>query len=462
MNLPDLFPTEYDTERSDITVSVDSFNESGLYRIVQEFTKSKYDLVPIELKVWFVFLSKLKDYKNQTDIVYTLDPLEMADTIGLPKRKARAKKVIEVFESLMSKKIKIENKDIVDDNGVPTIYISHFLSTVYYNAKTKKLHVRMVPELHRLLFNFAKSIESVGVDLKNILSLKRTASIRLFIAIKDMDERNVRSISIEDFKEIIDCDSYPEFKELKRRVIKPVESDIRENTDYKEFSISDNGSKGRKATTLFFDMKDSDKERIETKARRNAMLDTFKTAAPSVRMKLSMASDKLLSVLEQAVFVGFDINYLSKIPLEKEGLVIENIMSALDWIYKQTSEKNKTFSADERGRLIHSAIMTNKANVVDVQEDNREKLVLTSETDSSTIEAMYMAAARKYVKAMSNNDYMAFAVNNQRDIERIYKQKFDLNELLKRDGRKSAYKLLVKYIVLLATKNQIDLGIKIK
>ena len=462
MNLPDLFPTEYDTERSDITVSVDSFNESGLYRIVQEFTKSKYDLVPIELKVWFVFLSKLKDYKNQTDIVYTLDPLEMADTIGLPKRKARAKKVIEVFESLMSKKIKIENKDIVDDNGVPTIYISHFLSAVYYNAKTKKLHVRMVPELHRLLFNFAKSIESVGVDLKNILSLKRTASIRLFIAIKDMDERNVRSISIEDFKEIIDCDSYPEFKELKRRVIKPVESDIRENTDYKEFSISDNGSKGRKATTLFFDMKDSDKERIETKARRNAMLDTFKTAAPSVRMKLSMASDKLLSVLEQAVFVGFDINYLSKIPLEKEGLVIENIMSALDWIYKQTSEKNRTFSADERGRLIHSAIMTNKANVVDIQEDNREKLVLTSETDSSTIEAMYMAAARKYVKAMSNNDYMAFAVNNQRDIERIYKQKFDLNELLKRDGRKSAYKLLVKYIVLLATKNQIDLGIKIK
>ena len=166
--------------------------------------------------------------------------------------------------------------------------------------------------------------------------------------------------------------------------------------------------------------------------------------------------------MEQAVFVGFDINYLSKIPLEKEGLVIENIMSALDWIYKQTSEKNKTFSADERGRLIHSAIMTNKANVVDIQEDNRERLVLTSETDSSTIEAMYMAAARKYVKAMSNNDYMAFAVNNQRDIERIYKQKFDLNELLKRDGRKSAYKLLVKYIVLLATKNQIDLGIKIK
>lgn len=465
MNLPELFPTEIDTHEQPLQVSVDYLDEDSLYRIVKEFTKAKYELTALETKTWFIFLSEMKEFRNQNDIIYEINPVEIADMLKLPKRRARSKKVIDTFKSLMKKSIEIENKEVVDKYGNPTLFASTFFATVYYNAKKERLYVRMVPELHKLLFNFVKSIESVGIDLKNILSLKRTTSIRVFIAFKDMDDRNINSISIEDFKKIADSENYTEFRDIKKRIILPVESDIRENTDYKDFNISYNGGKGKgcKTTTLFFEMKDSNRDRIEAREKRENMLDSFRKAPPSVKLRLRELQDKTLSVLEQALFLGFDMNYLTKIPLEKEGLIVENILSTMDWIYKQTNDYNKTFSADERGRLIYSAIMKNKANVaIDEPQNSQEKLVLTSETDSSTLEAMYLAAARKYVKALSNNDFMTFAVNNQHDIERIFRTKLDLNDLLKRDGRKAAYKLLVRYVVLLATKNQLDIGIKVK
>ena len=75
---------------------------------------------------------------------------------------------------------------------------------------------------------------------------------------------------------------------------------------------------------------------------------------------------------------------------------------------------------------------------------------------------MYVAAARKYVKSLSNNEYMNFAVNNRDHIRAIFHKELVLNDLLKRDARKAAYKLLVKYVVLLATKNQLDIGLTVK
>ena len=462
MNLPEPYYSNDVTNQSPTMISLDSFKESGFYRIVQEFMKAKYGLSLMELKVWLVFISQMKEFRNQENIVYTLDPIEIADILHINVRKARSKMIVETFKSLVKKTIEIENKAVVDKHGQHAMFISGYFASALYNPKDGLIRVRMVPELHKLLFNYVKDMESVGINLQDLLSLKKTVSIRVFIALMNLEERGINSISIEDFRQIINSEAYDKFYELKRRVIGPVETDIRTNTSYKEFSFSDNSSQGKKATTLFFELKDTNRERLEAKARRDSMLETFRNAPPSVRIKLKELTDKTLSALEHAVFLGFDMGYLAKIPLDKEGLVVENIYSAMDWIHDQVKRYNKTFSADERGRLIYSAIMKNKANVVDTKEEKQERLVLTSETDTSTLEAMYLAAARKYVKSMSNNDYMTFAVNNQRDIERLFRQRFDLNDLLKRDGRKSAYKLLIKYIVLLATKNQIDLGIQVK
>ena len=322
----------------------------------------------------------------------------------------------------------------------------------------------MSPELHHILFNFAKDIESVGIDLKDIISLKRTASIRIFIALKNLAERGINAMSIDDLKDILDNHTYA-YKDMKRYILKPAIADISENTSFKEFNITDDHKNGTKASTIFFEMKDLTKEKKEIAAERYSLMETFKDAPPSVKSRLKKLRNDTLDKLALAIFSGFDKNYLPKIPLEKEGQVTENILSALDYIHKKTKFENKTFSADERGRLIYSAIIKNKAKVADtssVKPDEDNILVLRSETDTSTLEAMYVAAARKYVKSLSNNEYMNFAVNNRDHIRAIFHKELVLNDLLKRDARKAAYKLLVKYVVLLATKNQLDIGLTVK
>ena len=123
----------------------------------------------------------------------------------------------------------------------------------------------MSPELHHILFNFAKDIESVGIDLKDIISLKRTASIRIFIALKNLAERGINAMSIDDLKDILDNHTYA-YKDMKRYILKPAIADIRENTSFKEFNITDDHKNGTKASTIFFEMKDLTKEKKEIAA----------------------------------------------------------------------------------------------------------------------------------------------------------------------------------------------------
>lgn len=453
-----------DESEAPVQVQVNFMGEKGFYRIVQEFTKSKYALTPTEIKTWFIFLSKMKEFRNQTNIVYTIDPKEIADILELSTRRARNKVVIDAFRSLAKKSIEIENKGIQNKYGEHPLFVANFFSTVFYDIHSRQLYIRMSPELHHILFNFAKDIESVGIDLKDIISLKRTASIRIFIALKNLAERGINAMSIDDLKDILDNHTYA-YKDMKRYILKPAIADIRENTSFKEFNITDDHKNGTKASTIFFEMKDLTKEKKEIAAERYSLMETFKDAPPSVKSRLKKLRNDTLDKLALAIFSGFDKNYLPKIPLEKEGQVTENILSALDYIHKKTKFENKTFSADERGRLIYSAIIKNKAKVADtssVKPDEDNIFVLRSETDTSTLEAMYVAAARKYVKSLSNNEYMNFAVNNRDHIRAIFHKELVLNDLLKRDARKAAYKLLVKYVVLLATKNQLDIGLTVK
>lgn len=464
MELPSLFVPKDDTLEKPISVSVNFSEEKGSYRIVQEFTKSKYSLTPTEVKTWFIFLSKMKEYRNQDNIVYNVNPIEIADMLGYSTDRARVKAVVKTFVSLSKKSIEIENKEIQNEYGEHPVFAANFFSTVFYDIKKRRLFLRMSPELHYLLFNFVKDIESVGIDLKDILSLKKTTSIRVFIALKNLAERGVNAMSIEDFKNIVDNHSYV-YKDMKRYLIKPIINDIRNNTSFKEFNITDDYRNGVKATTIFFEMKDLVKEEKESAAERYSLLETFKDAPPSVKIRLKKLRNDTLDKLALAIFAGFDMGYLSKIPLEKEGQVTENILSALDYIHKKIEYENKSFSADEKGRLIYSAITKNKAKVVDPSEQKKDDdniLVLRSETDTSTLEAMYLAAARKYVKSLSNNEFMTFAVNNKDHIRAVFHKDLILNDLLKRDGRKAAYKLLVKYVILLATRNQLDIGLTVK
>ena len=187
-----------DESEAPVQVQVNFMGEKGFYRIVQEFTKSKYALTPTEIKTWFIFLSKMKEFRNQTNIVYTIDPKEIADILELSTRRARNKVVIDAFRSLAKKSIEIENKGIQNKYGEHPLFVANFFSTVFYDIHSRQLHIRMSPELHHILFNFAKDIESVGIDLKDIMSLKRTASIRIFIALKNLAERGINAMSIDD------------------------------------------------------------------------------------------------------------------------------------------------------------------------------------------------------------------------------------------------------------------------
>lgn len=463
INLPSLYAySDADVSDSMATIPLDFLKESKLYRVVLEFTKAQYDLTSLELKTWLIVLSQLTEHADMDkgNIIYTFDPVKIADMLKIDKRKSRTGIMKDIFASLAQKTIRIEDRS----SSKGDMFVASFFSAVYYEDKRKLMHVKMIPELHSLLFSFVKTIDTVSIDLKNILSLKRIASIRLFMAIRELDEQGINYISIADFRKIIFNDSYPKYGDFKKYVIKPVEKDIKEHTEYTDFSLTDNASRGVKATGVFFSMNDKSKIAEQKHQDKQEIIDSFKNISPSVRFKLKDYSYKSLDALALAVFAGFDEAFFSKIPLENEGLVVENILTALDYIHREHNEKHKHFSRDAVGRLIFAAIINNRAKVVTAakKEDAQPSLVLKSETDDTVIKAMFTVAARKYLKNMDNRTYGSFVISNKDHMEYTFKQSLSLEDLIKRDGRKASYKILVKYVMLLGMKGQLDLGINLK
>jgi len=90
-----------------------------------------------------------------------------------------------------------------------------------------------------------------GISIKNISSLKRTYSIRLYELLIQYKEIGYRKITVEDFRSMLNIeDKYKEYKDLKKYVISPAIKELEEKSN---ITIKfDTERKGRNIYALLF------------------------------------------------------------------------------------------------------------------------------------------------------------------------------------------------------------------
>ncbi|NYC00045.1 replication initiation protein, partial [Clostridium beijerinckii] len=70
-------------------------------------------------------------------------------------------------------------------------------------------------------------------QLKNIMQFKSTYSFRLYELLKQYEKIGIRSITIDDFRCVLDIDDkqYPKYANLKQKVISVAVNEINSKTD---------------------------------------------------------------------------------------------------------------------------------------------------------------------------------------------------------------------------------------
>lgn len=114
-----------------------------------------------------------------------------------------------------------------------------------------KLSESLKPYLLQLKENFTK------YKLYNVLVLKSKYSIRIYELLKSYFWEDTYSVTIQEFKKSICCDTFNEFKDFNKRVLAPAIKEINELTDiYVEVTKL---KTGKCITDLKFDIKEPSK-----------------------------------------------------------------------------------------------------------------------------------------------------------------------------------------------------------
>lgn len=153
--------------------------------------------------------------------------------------------------NLMDKRIRIENKE--------EVIMTRYLSSVRYHKNKAILDLRFDPLLKPYLLELAG--EYTKYQLKNILELKSSYSLRVYELIKQWESVGKRVIKLADLREYLGIDTeYKRMCDFERRVLKVAEKEITEKTDlWLEY---DKVKKGRlvEAIEFRFGVKEEDTE----------------------------------------------------------------------------------------------------------------------------------------------------------------------------------------------------------
>ncbi|MED4456135.1 replication initiation protein [Metabacillus fastidiosus] len=218
-----------------------------------QLIEAKYKLSVREQKIILYLISQIS-LNDEEFKMYRLSIkafCEMMDLKGSPKYK----EIKDITDGLQQKLLKIRSEG--------KVYSVTWLSLVVYNENEGTIDMRFDPFLKPFLLQLKK--EFTKFELKNVLHLKSSNTIRLYELLKQYSTIGERQFRIDELKEYmgIGKDGYKKYTDFKRKVILAAEKEINEKTDitfyFKEIK------KGRSVASLHFFVKPKTKT-IEDKA----------------------------------------------------------------------------------------------------------------------------------------------------------------------------------------------------
>lgn len=169
--------------------------------------------------------------------------------------------------SELKKKIeKIYNSSVVIHTG-GSIEIAHIYASFVFDTRKKLFIIKSNPEIMPMIFDLKERFTSYKFE--NIRKLGSVSQIRFFEVCKQHQYSGSFEITVEELSEMIGAAPNQEFKNFRRRVLKPCLDTINEKTDI-DVSVS-YITQGQKVVALHFDI--SSKEVRKEKAARPKVMN---------------------------------------------------------------------------------------------------------------------------------------------------------------------------------------------
>lgn len=422
-------------------------------KLAENFASAPYELTPNQLKAWIIFVASLDSDNDDGSNIYRLNAYDIADKLGIDKRKARGTIVADLFSDLSTRGIR--RKGAADRRGERNVFAANFVSGVLYDKSTHLLQLE-IPKMMRPYLFALKEGAYLSLDEKDIVALDSIPSIRTFIYLKNLDRQGISVVEIDEFRQGVGATNvyYNEFKRLKQKLILPVVKEIRKHTDYKDFYINDNGGRGRKATLLsfgFFANSDTDDLFADVAPAKAAICRKF---PPDVQICFRFAMD-----------AGFDPSYIGN---KFDGIPKENIVANFHYVQSEIIAKDKKAGKDKGpdvyGKYFIKAVqehwaesngmfdaMLGRDSKRKINKKIQESMKDAQERDDVANQAIFIDKQAKEYLGMLHKDafaYDKFLRENEVQLTAMAGKKgFDMAKAVSQKKTYREYKIQVAFIV---------------
>jgi len=222
--------------------------------VTQNFNliNAKYKLTPLEMKFILNAISCLDSRNDEILQEYEIKVSELEHKMKIGE--GQHIRLKQFAKRLMS-------KPIVIDTGDKDFEVYNWFSRIKYVDKEAKFLVRFEEGLKPYLLELKDRF--ITYNLKHILPLTSTYSVRIYQLLKEYEKLNKRYFEVEELQEILQVPkSYKSYTNFNAKVLKVAEKELKEHCDI-YFTLEEE-KEGRKVARLIFRIhKNNHKEATE-------------------------------------------------------------------------------------------------------------------------------------------------------------------------------------------------------
>ncbi len=208
--------------------------------VSQDFplVNAKYKLNTSEMKFILTAMTQLDSKNDEVLKEYEIKVSDLEKKLQAEQNETRLK---QFAKKLMSKPLEVPTKD--------GWIIANWFSDIEYIRGQAKFKVRFSEKLKPYLLQLKERF--VAYNLKYILPLTSTYSVRIYQLLKEYEKLTKRYFTVEELQDILQVPkSYKIYNRFKEKILKVAERELLEHTDI-YFTIEEE-KEGRKVSRLIF------------------------------------------------------------------------------------------------------------------------------------------------------------------------------------------------------------------
>jgi len=208
--------------------------------VSQDFplVNAKYKLNSSEMKFILTAIAQIDSVHDEVLKEYEIKVSELEQKLQTEQNTTRLK---QFAKKLMSKPLEVATED--------GWIVFNWFSKIQYIDKEAKFKVRMEEDLKPYLLQLKERF--VAYNLKYILPLTSTYSVRIYQLLKEYEKLTKRFFTVEELQDILQVPkSYRTYADFKRKVLKVAGKELLEHTDI-YFTLEEE-KEGRKVSRLIF------------------------------------------------------------------------------------------------------------------------------------------------------------------------------------------------------------------